>query len=340
MLDKAKFVLSRKKLQEQINSLQGYADKISYSVKTNYEIGKLLSKISGCDFSVHSVESARFINKPEKTWFFAQAWSPEEIEILKDMGINSFVVDNKNDLDILLENAPEKFNLLLRMRLKEYTLQTGKHFVYGFFSPEINKLLPELRKNKNIESLGVHFHRKTQNISEWSLKRELENSISDSVMKQINVINIGGGIPSIYKNYREGISEKILEKIKQLKNWLNQQQIQMIMEPGRYIAAPPVKLVARIKNIYADNIIINCSVYNSAMDTFIANVRLLVEEEVPDGKAYTIKGCTPDSLDIFRYKVLLKDPKVGDTITLLNAGAYNFTTDFCMLPKLETEITE
>ena len=78
------------------------------------------------------------------------------------------------------------------------------------------------------------------------------------------------------------------------------------------------------------------------MDTFIAHIRLLVKDEVThkEASAYVIKGCTPDSLDIFRYRVFLKDVKVGDTITFLNAGAYNFSTEFCMLPKLLTKVVE
>ena len=132
-------------------------------------------------------------------------------------------------------------------------------------------------------------------------------------------------------------------KIKELKQWLNSQNIKMTLEPGRFIAAPPVKLVTTIKNIYNNNIIINSSIYNSAMDTFVAHIRLLVEGEVDSkqGQPYTIKGCTPDSLDIFRYRVFLgKEPKIRDKIIFLYAGAYNFSTEFCKLPKLKTEVTE
>ena len=76
------------------------------------------------------------------------------------------------------------------------------------------------------------------------------------------------------------------------------------------------------------------------MDTFAAHTRLLVENELEDGDAYTIKGCTPDSLDVFRYRVFLKNPKVGDKVVFLNAGAYTYTADFCALQKLETVVVE
>lgn len=345
MLDRAKFVLSKRKLKEQLASLSDYSDVISYSFKTNYEVGKILEQEADCMFSVHTIQSAEKLMDKKKIWFLAQAWNMGELDKIFELGIQCFVVDNQNDLGVLLnyiKNKQVKVNLLLRMRLKEHTLHTGKHFVFGFYSDSVNKLIPELRQNKNVGKLGIHFHRKTQNVSEWSLKQELEQSITEQTLNNIDYVNIGGGLPSVYVNHRPEIIKGIFSKIKELKDWLNQKNIKMIIEPGRYLAAPCIKLVTKIKNIYEDNIIINASVYNSAMDTFIAHIRLLIEEEVSkgEGQPYKIKGSTPDSMDIFRYRVFLKDPKVGDTITFLNAGAYNFSTDFCLLPKLETEILE
>lgn len=345
MLDKAKFVLSKGKLKEQLASLDDYSDIISYSFKTNYEVGKILEETSNCMFSVHTIQSAEKLIDKKKIWFLAQAWDKEELDKIFKFGMENFVVDNQKDMDVLLDYIKEKqikINLLLRMRLKEHTLHTGKHFVFGFYSDDVNKLIPELRQNRNIMKLGVHFHRKTQNVSEWSLKQELEHSLSEHTLNNIDYVNIGGGLPSVYVNHRPEIIKGIFSKIKELKDWLNQKDIQMIIEPGRYLAAPCIKLVTKIKNVYEDNIIINASVYNSAMDTFVAHIRLLIEEEVErgEGQPYKIKGSTPDSMDIFRYRVFLKEPKVGDTITFLNAGAYNFSTDFCLLPKLETIIVD
>ena len=336
---KAKFILSKKIVKNQLEKCYELADEVSYSAKTNYEVCKVLED-TNCFFSIHSKEAVNQIRNKSKIWFFAQGWNKEEIEDLYNQGVKSFVVDNKEDLNVLLGSKKE-INLLLRMRLKESTVHTGKHFVFGFYSKEINTLVPELRKNNNIQTLGIHFHRKTQNVSEWSLISELEDSLDKNTLKNIDILNIGGGIPSIYKNYRVEALESLLIKIKELRKWLNKQNIKVIVEPGRFIAAPSIKLIAEIKNIYNNNIILNASIYNSAMDTFIAHIRLLVENELERGTPYVLKGSTPDSLDIFRYRVFLKEtPKIGDKITFLNAGAYNFSTEFCNLPKLETEIIE
>ncbi|MCK5140452.1 MAG: decarboxylase, partial [Thermodesulfovibrionia bacterium] len=111
---------------------------------------------------------------------------------------------------------------------------------------------------------------------------------------------------------------------------------------GRFIAASPVKLETRIVSIHENNIIVNASIYNSDLDALIVPVKLLVGNELKkgEGKPYAIKGITPCSMDLFRYRVYLKNPKIGDKIIFLNAGAYNFSSDFCDLEEVETEVVE
>lgn len=341
MLSAARFILSRDTAKRKYEELKKLSDQVSYSYKTNPEVGRVLAENTESLFSIHSFESLRKLGCPSRVWFFAQAWTKQEIKELVKLGVDKFVVDNETDLDTLIDFIDEssvKISLLLRMRLKEHTIQTGKHYVYGMYSSRVNTMVPVLRKNKHVERLGIHFHRKTQNVSEWSLKEELEETISRDVWGMLDIVNIGGGMPAEYKNSRPEVMKSIFSEVRRLREWLNSMGIEMIIEPGRYIAAPSVVLEASIMNIYGDNIIINCSVYNCAMDTFVAHVRLLVEGEEESGEAYTIKGCTPDSMDIFRYRVYLKKPKKGDKIRFLNAGAYTYTTDFCNLQKLETKV--
>jgi ornithine decarboxylase len=327
---KAKFILSKKVVLEQLDIMKSLADEVSYSVKTNLEVAKVLE--DKCFMSVHSLQNLELLKNKEKVWFFLQG----NKEIPKE--VNNFVVDNENDLKLLLKEN-KKINLLLRMKLREHTIHTGKHFVFGFSTSKVNELLKELKNNENIGKLGIHFHRKTQNVSEWNLKEELEDSIEDFSL--IDIVNIGGGIPAEYKNFRKEVKNYIFDKIRELREFLNKKEITMIIEPGRFIAAPSIKLETEIINVYDNNAIVNASVYNSAMDTFVAHIRLLVEKEKEKEKGfcYTIKGFTPDSLDIFRYKVYFdKELKVGDKIVFLNAGAYNYSSGYFNLDKVETEL--
>ena len=340
---KARFVLSRAKMLQQFNRVRELADSVSYSVKTNPFLVHMLEAETDSFFSVHFLNYLDVIKDKSRVWFIAQSWGTDELERLFEKGVRSFIVDNENDLDVLLEfveHKKQEKSLLLRMRLKERTIHTERHFVFGMYSRQINELVPKLRKNPHIKKLGIHFHRKTQNISEWSLKDELAEILNTDVMESIDIMNIGGGLPVSYKNHNADTTPYIFDKIKELKKWLDGYGIKMIIEPGRFIAAPCMRLEAEIKNIYDNNIIVNCSVFNSAMDTFVAHIRLLVDGELDKGEAYTIKGCTPDSMDVFRYRVFLKNPKAGDKIVFLNAGAYTYSTDFCNLEKLEIVVVD
>jgi len=102
------------------------------------------------------------------------------------------------------------------------------------------------------------------------------------------------------------------------------------------------KLRTKIIGVYDNTIVVNASVYNSDLDALVVPVKLKVEGELDkgQGKSYVVKGVTPCSLDLFRYRVYLPEDKVkeGEELVFLNAGAYNFGSEFCDLEKLETEV--
>jgi ornithine decarboxylase len=344
---KPKFIISKSTALEKYNQVKQLSDIVSYSSKTNQDVTKILEANSDTMFSVHFENELKHLKDLSRVIFLAQAWCEEEIKSLYERGIRWFVVDNETDLDVLVKyleknEIKQKINLLLRLKLKENTLRTEQYFVFGMNSSIIAKRIEQLYQHKNIESLGIHFHRKTQNMAEWNIAYELSNIFDEDTWNKIQYLNMGGGLPSEYANTNVNVIPGIIKKISELRDWLKLRDIKLIIEPGRFIAAPAVKLITIIKAIYENNIIVNASVYNSDMDAIIVPVKLKIENELSkeEGKPYVIKGITPCSLDLFRYRVYLKDPKVGDTITFLNAGAYNFTTDFCDLEKIESEIDE
>ncbi len=323
----------------QYEKLKKVSDIVSYSLKTNPTVGTLLEKYTESLFTVHFTESIDRINDKDRVIFVAQSWNRQAIRELIKSGVRRFIVDNTNDLEVLLEELKhnDRIELFLRMRMKERTIRTERHYVYGMYSAQINKLVKDLRDDDRIGRLGVHFHRKTMNIGEWDLKSEIEEVLEKETLEALDYLDIGGGIPIEYKNYNgDSLLPSIFRRISELKNWLNKEYgIMLVVEPGRFIAGPCVNLEASVIGINGNTILINCSVFNSAMDTIVANIKLKIKGELDRGTPYLVKGCIPDSEDIFRYRVYLKKPKVGDRLTFLNAGAYTYTTDFCDLEKLE-----
>lgn len=341
---KPKFILSKNKVIKQYKKLKNLGLKISYSYKTNKEVGDILQKESNCEFSIHRKEEINMISQKNKIWFFTQANSKKELSEILQKGIKKFVIDHEQDLENLLsvtKKENKKISLSIRMKFSEHRIGSGRYFVYGLPSKKVNKIISNLKNNPNIDSLGVHIHRKSQNTSEWQIVNELKDSLTKETLETISTLNLGGGLPVKYKTYSAEVMPYILKRLKQTKEFLDKHNIKTYIEPGRFIAAPPIKLQTEIIQIYEKNIILNCSIYNGALDTAITNIKMSVKEELSEkdeGDFYLLKGNTPTRDDIFRYKVKLNNPKPGDKITFLNAGAYNWTTDFCGFKKLKTEI--
>jgi len=336
MNETPKFVLYKNRVLKKYSELQNLGLKISYSLKTNYKVGKVLENESDSMFSIHSLKELERVEDKKRIWYFLLGNSEQDLERSWNLGVRNFVVDLVDDLSLLekfIENKNEKINLLLRINLRENTVFSGRYYVFGMKSEFVNEKILSLRENKFIEKLGIHFHRKTQNVSEWNLKEDLQNFLSKESLEKIDIINLGGGLPGNYKNTNDKILEMIFRKILEIKEEFGKE---IIVEPGRFIASNSVNLECKIIAIQEKTIFVNCSIFNSALDTIVANIKLLVEGENETGEKYMIKGCTPASEDIFRYSVCLENPKVGDSLKFLNAGAYNYSSDFCDLEKIKT----
>lgn len=341
--EKSRFILSKKTLLEQYKTLQKCSDDIHYSFKTNPVVGKVLEEMTDCKFAICSPHSVDEIDDKSRVSFFIQGENVDEILDILIKGVTIFVVDNENDLKKLLQAAEKqnaKIDLFIRTKVREHTIYTGKYFVYGVSWERANQLLPGLRKNKSVDKLGLLFHRKTQNVGEWFLKEDFKECVLPENRKLIDAVNIGGGVPAEYVNSRPDV-KTILESIAGFRGFLNKEGIKLIAEPGRFLAAPSVRLETEVINVYENNIVVDASLFNGAMDVYLLNHRYNVIGEVPSGHRFLIKGSSPDSLDIFRYKVFFpKKLKVGDRIVFKNAGAYNFHTDFNALPRIKTVIVE
>jgi len=329
----ARFLLDPSVAIKQYDSLS-HMGEVWYNIKTNPEVGKVLEEKTKAIFTSTGMGNLFHIKDKKRAIVLLQGEKTEEIKKMVNEGVSGFIVDNEMDLNRLLK-VTDDTRLFLRLKFKEHTIYTGKYFVYGIDWNRASEIIDRLPLDK----IGIHLHRKTQNIGEWSLSRDLA-PIIEKLEGKITSVNIGGGLPFNYHNSNPNLTP-ILERIKELGKNLKEKNMKLIMEPGRYICAPAVRLETKIINSYDKNLIVDASIYNSAMDTFLFHIRLPVENETERGHQCLIKGRSPDSLDMFRYKVFFKEEKkIGDQIIFLNAGAYNFNTEFSDLPKIKTEIVK
>jgi len=164
----AKFILSKKKLVEQVKVLENLGLKVSYSYKTNREVGRVLqdiSECSECDFSIHAQKEIEDIKNRERIWFFTQAESLDELKGLIDLGIRNFVIDNEVDLGRILEVIvceSVKINLSLRMKFKEHRIEVENILFMGWLARKLIRWLEVLEKMRWLESLVFIFIEKVK----------------------------------------------------------------------------------------------------------------------------------------------------------------------------------
>tara|TARA_Y100000310_G_scaffold309810_1_gene354320 strand:- start:196 stop:1215 length:1020 start_codon:yes stop_codon:yes gene_type:complete len=338
---KAKFILSKSKVVEQYDKLKELGLKVSYSYKTNRDVGNVLQGVEGCDFSIHAFEEVDMIEDKSRIWFFSQAWNLEQVKCLLLKGVDKFVIDSEEDLWVLLavvEELKKRIVISFRMKFQERRVNTGKYFVYGLASGKVNELISKVSGNEFVDKIGIHVHRKSQNTSEWEIREELEDAIDD--WGKIGFVNIGGGLPAEYRSSSVDVMPYIFGKLSEVKEWLSEKGIGVFIEPGRFIAAPAVKLETEIIQIHERNIVVNTTIYNCALDGILTGTKMLVEGESDEGRDYLIKGNSPTRDDIFRYRVRLGEKKIGDKIVFLGAGAYNYSTDFFGGGRLESVVVD
>ena len=180
-MNKARFVLSRSGVLERYGFLREACPVISYSMKTNPDVGSILDRETDCFFSIHTPEGLGWVSDIKRVWYLAEGLDKTFFRRLLIYGVENFVVDNEDDLrklEEVLEEGRWKVRLLLRMRFQETTIYKGRYFLFGMTPYEINRRIPELRKNPHITKLGIHFHRKSQNTGNWNLRYMLEEMLS------------------------------------------------------------------------------------------------------------------------------------------------------------------
>lgn len=334
-----RFELSPKTIIAQYEKLKQVCDIVSYSSKTNPLVTPILEEHTDAMFSVHNQKELSRITDKTRVLYFGLAWSTELVRELESQGVSQFAVDNEKDFAILLSALTKSATIFLRLKLKERSIRSERYYVFGMSSKLVKDLIQRMLCSDLNHKIGIHVHRKTQNVNEWNIQDDIQEALGEMI-SQVSVLNIGGGLPAEYTNTNLNVIESVLQKVKQLHDWLASQNIALMTEPGRFICAPAVKLVTTILRIHDNTIVVNASVYNAYTDSVFGSQRLLVDGEKSrgEGEPFLIKGITPDSIDIFRYRVFLDAPKEGDELVFLNAGAYNFATEFCDLDKVETLI--
>lgn len=310
---------------ESIQELNGYFD-----VASNGEIDLLKSVNVASQRCIHS--------HPIK--------KPVDILYALDYGIEYFIVDNPTEI-LKFGAFRDRAKLLLRVAFENEFAVCDLSAKFGCEQKDCFDLIDFAMKNE-IHIRGISFNVGSQMLTSLTHQQAIEwaNEIYLNLESQgieLEVLDIGGGFPTQYKEEDIRLSDFLLE-IKPVldKFHSNFPDCQIISEPGRCISASAVSLITRIIGKRSKNgqpwYYIDDGVYGS----FSANVydhRSFSVEPLEKHNCTLIPsvvaGPTCDSIDIIDRNAMLPDMNIGDFLITKNIGAYSLAscTDFNFIPR-------
>ena len=336
------YCIRTESLKKSINCFKKhFPGKTLYAVKTNpnERIIKEIIQNGINDFDVASLSEIKLIKKikPNANLFFMHTIkSPESISSAYfDYGVKNFALDSKEELRKILAatNQAKNINLFVRIAISNEHAEIDLSRKFGALPSEALGLVRLCKEYSN--KIGISFHVGSQCMHKISYSKgiqEIGNIIKKTKIVP-DIINVGGGFPSIYPDLNP---EPLINYFKEINNSLKKLKLkklpEIICEPGRAIVAESgstiVKVILRKKN----NLYINDGTYGSLFDAGVPNF-VLPSKMITSGRihskkltAFSFFGPTCDSLDFMKGPFLLPNNiKEGDYIELGQLGAYGLT---------------
>jgi len=319
-----------------------FPGRVLYAVKTNpnEKIIKIIINNGIQNFDVASINEIKLIRKIDskvKIYFMHTIKSRESIrEAYFKYNVKDFALDTKEELLKILEstNNAKDLNLYVRIAISNEHAEIDLSRKFGASASEALGLL-RLSKEHG-KKVGLSFHVGSQCMDKISFSKgivEVGNIIKKTKIVP-DIINIGGGFPSIYPDLIPEPLENYMAEIKKgLKNLKLDKMPEVFCEPGRALVAEAGSTIVRVILKKKQKLYINDGTYGSLFDAGVPNFVFPTKMITNNGRvvskkltAFNFFGPTCDSLDYMKGPFLLPNNiKEGDYIEIGQLGAYGTT---------------
>ena len=326
--------------------LNKFPGKVLFAVKTNPNpiVLKTIieSGINNFDVaSIKEIETIKKISPNAKCSYMHTIKSRENIsEAYFNHGIKTFSLDTKEELVKIIESTKnaKDLTLLVRVAVSNEHAEIDLSKKFGAATSEASGLL-RLTK-QYAKKIGLSFHVGSQCMHPISYAKGIAEigSIIKKTKILPDIINIGGGFPTIYPDLIPQSLENYFYEIKNaLKNLKLEKLPQIICEPGRAIVAESGSTIVRVNLRKKQKLYINDGTYGTLFDAGVPNIvypsKLITNGRIISKKinSFDFYGPTCDSMDYMKGPFILPNNiKENDYIELGQLGAYGLTfrTDF------------
>ena len=318
-----------------------FPGRVLYAVKTNpnEEVLKHVINNGIKDFDTASINEILLIKKlkPDAHIYYMHTVKSRNniSEAYFNLGIKDFALDTKDELIKILEatNYAKDLTLYVRIAISNEHAEIDLSRKFGAQSGEALGLVRLCKEHAN--KIGISFHVGSQCMHKISFTKaitEVGNIIRKTKIIP-DIINVGGGFPSIYPDLNPEPLEHFLNEIKKSISNLNLPITpELICEPGRAIVAESGSTIVRVNLRKKQKLYINDGTYGSLFDAGVPNF-ILPSKMISNGRvqskkltAFNFYGPTCDSMDFMKGPFLLPNNiKEGDYIELGQLGAYGLT---------------
>jgi ornithine decarboxylase len=318
-----------------------FPGKVLYAVKTNpnKEVLRYIIKNGIDNFDAASINEIQLIRnlKPDAhIYFMHTVKSRNDIsEAYYNLGIKDFALDTKDELIKILDvtNHAKDLTLYIRISISNEHAEIDLSKKFGAPASEALGLVRLCKEHAN--KIGISFHVGSQCMHKISFSKaisEVGNIIKKTKIIP-DIINVGGGFPSVYPDLNPESLESYLNEIKNSITKLNLPITpDLICEPGRAIVAESGSTIVKVNLRKKQKLYINDGTYGTLFDAgvpnFILPSRMILNGRVQSKKltAFNFFGPTCDSMDYMKGPFMLPNNiKEGDYIELGQLGAYGLT---------------
>ena len=234
---------------------KSFPGEVLYAVKTNpnKKVLKLIIANGICSFDVASINEIKLVKdlKPEANLYFMHTVkSREDIsEAYFKLGVKNFALDSKDELLKILEATKhaKDLNLYVRTAISNEHAEIDLSRKFGSLPSEALGLVRLCKEHSN--KLGISFHVGSQCMHKISFSKAI-NEVGNIIKKTKiipDIINVGGGFPSIYPNLNpEPLINYIDEINKAFSNLSLPVKPKLICEPGRAIVAESGSTIVKV----------------------------------------------------------------------------------------------
>ncbi len=318
-----------------------FPGKILYAVKTNPHplVLKTIVESGINDFdiaSIKEVEAIRSVSPDAKCSYMHTVKSKESInEAYFKYNIKTFSIDTKDELTKILNSTNQAKDLELFVRVA-VSNEHAEIDLSKKFGAQTSEAIGLYRLTKQYaKKIGLSFHVGSQCMHPISYSKGI-NEIKYIIKKTKivpDVINIGGGFPTIYPDLVPKSLDSYFEEIKNSLNKLKlEKKPEIICEPGRAIVAESGSTIVRVNLRKKQKLYINDGTYGTLFDAGVPNIvypsRIITSGRIISKKltSFDFYGPTCDSMDYMKGPFILPNNiKEGDYIELGQLGAYGLT---------------